>query len=146
MEIGIFLDRLDKVKKTAKGTWVACCHNHADRDPSLSIRQTNDGRTGGNRVTPKTVHSNFKRERLPRPAGYYQEQGLKLTGTGTWKLALCPFHDDTNPSLGVNIDSGGFLCHACGARGGNVLDFHKLRHGLGFVDAAKALGAWEGKW
>lgn len=145
MEIGILLDRLDKVKKTGKGAWSACCPSHTDRGPSLSIRETDGGRTGGSRVTPKTVHSNFKRERLPKPADYYLEQGLKLTGIGPWKSALCPFHVDANPSLSVNIDSGGFLCHACGARGGNVLDFHKLRYGLGFIDAAKALRAWERK-
>ena len=30
----------------------------------------------------------------------------------------------------------------CGARGGNVLTYHMAAHGLGFVEAAKALGAY----
>jgi hypothetical protein len=31
----------------------------------------------------------------------------------------------------------------CGARGGDVLAYHMAAHGLGFVEAAKELGAWQ---
>jgi len=55
---------------------------------------------------------------------------------------LCPFHDDHNPSLRVRLDTGGFKCMACGARGGDVLSFHMKRYGLSFKQAAKDLGAW----
>jgi DNA primase len=84
----------------------------------------------------------FRRDELPIPADYYREQGLQLKGRGEWKSAVCPFHEDTNPSLRVRIDSGGFRCMACGAHGGDVLAFHMQRHHLPFVKAAKALGAW----
>ena len=30
----------------------------------------------------------------------------------------------------------------CGAKGGDVLAYYMAVHGVGFVDAAKALGAW----
>lgn len=85
----------------------------------------------------------FKRDRLPQPGPYYVAQGLKLTGGGEWKNAVCPFHPDKNPSLRVRLDSGGFRCMVCGAHGGDVLAFHMKLHGLTFVDAAKNLGAWE---
>ena len=85
----------------------------------------------------------FRRERLPHPAEYYQAQGLKLTGGGEWKNAICPFDKDTRPSLRVRLDCGGFRCMVCGAHGGDVLAFHMQRQGLGFIEAAKALGAWE---
>lgn len=85
----------------------------------------------------------FKRSRLPNPGEYYHEQGLKLTGGGEWKSAICPFHEDTRPSLRVRLDSGGFRCMACGAHGGDVLAFHMQRYGLRFIDAAKVLAAWE---
>nr|MBA3731709.1 hypothetical protein [Gammaproteobacteria bacterium] len=62
---------------------------------------------------------------------------------GDWAAANCPFHEDTNPSLSVNLVRGGFICHACGAKGGDVLDFHRRLHGMDFVAAAKDLGAWE---
>jgi len=70
---------------------------------------------------------------------------LKLTGGGERKSAICPFHDNTRPSLRVRLDTGGFRCMTCDAKGGDVLAFHMRRHGLHFIEAAKALGAWEGK-
>jgi len=80
---------------------------------------------------------------LPRPADYYRAQGLRLIGGGAWKSALCPFHDDHEPSLRVRIETGAFRCMACGAKGSDVLAFHMQHHGLSFKQAARALGAWE---
>ncbi len=85
----------------------------------------------------------FNRNLLPIPAEYYHEQGLKLFGGGEWKNAICPFHDDTKPSLRVRLDTGGYRCMVCGAHGGDVLAFHMKRHSLRFIEAAKALDAWE---
>lgn len=84
----------------------------------------------------------FNRNHLPWPAEYYKSQGVKLMGGGEWKNARCPFHLDNKPSLRVRLDSGGFRCMACGAHGGDVLDFHMQLYGMGFVEAAKDLGAW----
>jgi DNA primase len=89
------------------------------------------------------VRSHLDRHRLPDPTGYYGARaGLRLIGRGSWRSALCPFHDDHRPSLRVNVTSGAFRCMVCGAKGGDVLAFHQQRHGLRFVEAAKALGAW----
>lgn len=41
--IDLVLSRLDKVKPSGKGRWVACCPAHADKSPSLSISETADG-------------------------------------------------------------------------------------------------------
>lgn len=41
--IDLLLPRLDKVKAIGAGKWTACCPAHNDRDPSLSIRETEDG-------------------------------------------------------------------------------------------------------
>jgi hypothetical protein len=38
------LSKLDKVKRTGAGRWKACCPAHADKGPSLSIRELDDGR------------------------------------------------------------------------------------------------------
>ncbi len=38
------LQRLDRVRRTGAETWVACCPAHDDKRPSLSIRETADGR------------------------------------------------------------------------------------------------------
>ena len=85
----------------------------------------------------------FDRNHLPHPADYYETEGIKLLGTGGWRDALCPFHQDTKPSMRVFFESGAFRCMVCGAHGGDVLAFHMQRHGLRFVESAKALGAWK---
>ncbi len=38
------LNRLHKVKKTGTDSYISCCPSHNDKNPSLAIRQTNDGR------------------------------------------------------------------------------------------------------
>ncbi|WP_215876579.1 hypothetical protein HF292_007450 [Acidithiobacillus ferruginosus] len=42
--IDAVLHRLDRVKRTAPGKWIALCPAHDDRRPSLSIREADDGR------------------------------------------------------------------------------------------------------
>lgn len=42
--IDLVLLRLDKVKAAGAGKWKACCPAHDDRDPSLSIREADDGK------------------------------------------------------------------------------------------------------
>jgi len=37
------LSRLDRVKETGRGRWLACCPSHNDRNPSLSVRETDEG-------------------------------------------------------------------------------------------------------
>jgi len=89
------------------------------------------------------VNWKLRRELLPHPAEYFRSQGLKLLGGGEWKKTLCPFHDDTNPSLYVRLDKGCFSCKACHARGGDIINFHMLRYKLSFKDAVRELGALE---
>jgi hypothetical protein len=38
------LDRMQKVKQTGTGRWLALCPAHEDKSPSLSIREMEDGR------------------------------------------------------------------------------------------------------
>ena len=93
--------------------------------------------------TQKTL-GKFSRAYLPNSNTYYHKQGIKLKGGGAWRDALCPFHTDTKPSLRINIERGAYRCMVCGAHGGDVLAFHMHKHGLGFIQAAKELGAWIG--
>ena len=90
------------------------------------------------------IRGKFSRQALPDAHEYYEKEGLKLTGGGVWRDAICPFHTDTKPSLRVNIERGSFRCMACGAHGGDVLAFHQQKHKLGFIEACKQLGAWVG--
>ena len=40
----VLLDRLERVRQTGPGRWIARCPAHEDRSPSLSIRELDDGR------------------------------------------------------------------------------------------------------
>lgn len=82
-----------------------------------------------------------ERDLYPDVPDYFDSEGVPLRGPGSWKTARCDFHGGSD-SLRVNVRSGGWVCMACGERGGDVLAFHMKRHGMGFVEAAKALGAW----
>lgn len=87
----------------------------------------------------------FRRDRLPHPADYYAAEGVRLIGGGGWRDALCPFHGDTRPSMRIRFETGAFRCMVCAVHGGDIVAFHMQRHGLRFVEAVQALGAWEPK-
>ena len=84
----------------------------------------------------------FIKDRLPDPETYFESEGLKLDGRGKWRTTSCTFHDGSD-SMRINLASGGWCCMACNAKGGDVLAYHQAAHGLDFIDAAKALGAWQ---
>lgn len=85
----------------------------------------------------------FIREMLPPPRVFYRRELEKIGRESRgWVRALCPFHEDHNPSLSVNMGSGGFYCFSCGAKGGDVVDFVMLRYHLDFKAAATMVGAW----
>ncbi len=44
MSVDVLLSKLEKVKPTGKQRWFARCPAHDDKGPSLSIRETEDGR------------------------------------------------------------------------------------------------------
>lgn len=88
----------------------------------------------------------FKRDRLPDPLDYFTGTvSLKFRERrGKWRTTECRFHGGSD-SMRINIVSGSFVCMAgCGARGGDIVAYHMAAHGLGFIDAARALGAWTG--
>jgi len=43
MSAATLLDRLQGVRQTGPGRWLAKCPNHEDRSPSLSVRELDDG-------------------------------------------------------------------------------------------------------
>lgn len=91
-------------------------------------------------IQPQTK---FNRLNLPCPESFWAAHGITFKAKNGWVMAKCIFHEDTHASLGINAESGGFFCHACGARGGDILAAHQLITGCDFVTSAKALGAWE---
>jgi len=87
----------------------------------------------------------FDRSKLPKPENYYAQQFPELKNKSVksaWVNVHCCFHDDSQPSLGINLISGGFHCFACGAKGGDVLAFQRMRYRLSFVRAVDLWEAW----
>ena len=60
---------------------------------------------------------------------------LKRTGGGKY-LGLCPFHNDSSPSMNVNPHMGIYKCFACGA-GGNVFKFVMEHEKMNFPSAVE---------
>lgn len=85
----------------------------------------------------------FVRDRLPEPAVYFEAEGLALKGRGNWRSTLCVFHEDRDPSLRINVQTGAWCCMSCGTKGGDLIAFHMQRRGVDFVTAARELGCWD---
>ncbi len=56
MSAETLLSRLDKVRGTGPGRWVACCPAHEDKRASLAVRELDDGRTLAHCFAGCTVH------------------------------------------------------------------------------------------
>ena len=81
----------------------------------------------------------FDRALLPAPATYFEAQNLKLSGprNAKWKTTSCIFHGGSD-SMRVNVQSGAWVCMACGEKGGDVLAYEMHPPASSFVDAAKS--------
>ncbi|MFN0118119.1 MAG: AAA family ATPase [Elusimicrobiota bacterium] len=51
---------------------------------------------------------------------FYDSHIQKLKVNENNALALCPFHNDTNPSFSINLDNGQFQCFGCSAKGNGL--------------------------
>jgi DNA primase len=63
---------------------------------------------------------------------------LPLHRSGSRFKALCPFHDDHNPSLEVYPDRQSYKCWVCGA-GGDIIEFVKAIERVEFPEALRML-------
>lgn len=94
---------------------------------------------------PDRVYPKLDRQSLPSPLAYLANAGLRIgSRSGEWISVRCPVHKggaEKKPSLSVNINSGGFKCHSCSIKGGDIVALHRLIYpGLGFHDAVRDLG------
>jgi len=90
-------------------------------------------------------------ERLKRETdlvGLVRASGVELVRHGSDWLGLCPFHEDTEPSLVVTPGKGLWHClGACeaGNSGGTVIDWVMVRDGVSFRHAVEVLLEREGR-
>ena len=84
----------------------------------------------------------FIRERIPDAQSYFANMGLVLTGKGKWRTTECQFHNGSD-SLRVNVETGGWICMSCAAKGGDAVAHHMQLHGLDFAATCALLGCWQ---
>ena len=63
---------------------------------------------------------------------------VALTRRGKSFVGLCPFHDDSSPSLNVSQEKQIYKCFACGA-GGNSFTFLRDIENISFIEAVRQL-------
>lgn len=107
-------------------------------------------RGGSNGSVPnqgRNKHNSFRsannsRSRFPAPEAYYRTHVRRLSAVGVdgWASGICPFHDDHNPSLGVQLNDGrgAWWCFA-GCGGGDLISFHMRLFGMTFKAACRDL-------
>ncbi len=68
---------------------------------------------------------------------------LNVTKKGKNYVAVCPFHDDTNPSLTINPEKQIFKCFVCGT-GGTAISFVQKYEHISFMEALKKVAELSG--
>src|SRR5919201_886340 len=91
------------------------------------------------------MKSQFRRELLPPASTFYSNEIGKLTRPSRgWARGNCPFHESkSKTSFSVNLDTGGFHCFGCQAKGGDPVAFIIKRDHVTFKEAVQYLGAWD---
>ena len=105
-----------------------------------AMRANNNNRSRN--LTTKRYDRKFDRSLLPAPASYYSNEFSGLKTKSEWVNVCCCFHDDFRPSLSINMVIGNFKCHACGAKGHDIIAFHMQRYDTTFPQAVTYFGAW----
>ena len=75
------------------------------------------------------------RDELPTPLFYYKKIFPNIVSGSEWVKVCCVFHNDRNPSLSINLKSGGYNCFSCGEKGGDIIAFHQKHFSLGFLES-----------
>ena len=83
----------------------------------LKISEKINGRYWKNRTLPAYVFEG-------RIMDLADSFGIEPIGK---KLRICPFHEDTNPSLSLSDEKGLFHCFGCGVSGGVVKFYAMLK-------------------
>lgn len=137
MAASALLDRLTNVRRTGDGRWLARCPAHADKSPSLSVRELSDGRV--------LVHcfSGCSFEQVIATAGVSIDElfppratTATYTPRGREPFPAADVLRALADELGVIAIIAGDVFHA---RAVSAEDFDRLRVAVGRVRAAREL-------
>ena len=81
----------------------------------------------------------LKQVDIVKVISYYQPVIKK----GREYVAICPFHDDSNPSLHISVEKQIFKCFVCGT-GGNAINYVERRENLPYFEALKKVAEISG--
>lgn len=87
--------------------------------------------------------STIERVRQLPISGILTGEGIELKKIGREFAALCPWHNDSNPSLTVNDQKNLCFCFACGG-GSDAIAFVEQKFGLSFADAIQRIAEKNG--
>ena len=111
------------------GTGVQIC------DLYVQIADLHSGREENEMISQETVESVKSKTDL---VALIRSRGVELKKKGRNYIGLCPFHNDTEPSLSVNPAKNLWNCFGCGA-GGDAVRFVEMFDKLEFPDAVRQL-------
>lgn len=98
------------------------------------------------RIRRSVATGRFRPELRPPARAFYQREfgsALSRERRG-WAQTKCCFHDgQSKTSLSLNLNEGHFRCFSCGAHGGDLIAFVRLRYKLDFRGACRELGCWD---
>lgn len=92
------------------------------------------------KLTEETINEIRNSASITEVIGHY----IPLVKKGKGFTALCPFHDDHDPSLSISEDKQIYKCFVCG-NGGNVFNFVKNFKKVSFPEAVKEVADIIGK-
>ena len=116
-----------------KNAPLGCGNNHARGGYRFKLQsKVNTSQYAGQKFK-------FDRTCLPSPSSYYSYQFPGISTNRTMVKVICPFHDDTDPSLSINLEDGWFNCFSCGTKGGGIAKFHMTRYSLTYKQTLKEL-------
>lgn len=86
-------------------------------------------------IDPKTIDAIRAKANIVDIIGHY----IPVSKKGRNYVAVCPFHDDHDPSMSINEAKQIYKCFVCG-EGGNVFTFVQHYEKIGFTQAVAKVG------
>jgi DNA primase len=96
------------------------------------------------RISDSTLTQRVDRIKSANPIEQVIGQYVQLKPSGTSLVALCPFHEERNPSFTVYPATGTFHCYGCGKHGDVITFIREMEH-LSFRQALDALDNFQSK-
>ena len=117
---------------------------HRTYHPCLGLRSRQPYSAPGGKIAMNSLAAETLKQQIPL-LDYVEGQDWKPArriARGRL-MGLCPLHADRKPSFLLDPNKNLFYCYGCG-RGGDVIRFAELYHGVPFGEAIALLRRWSG--